>query len=210
MEITTLSRSVVRNGLRQLRRSVDMAEAVAERVGVKVDDDWLPVRAFERFEGDSKRVVGALLRDEELAEEGRRQRARSDELGRAARLHTEAATKRAGADARFERQQQNAVKQRRAVGQAAAELERQRAAEHAVGRERARRIARRREDAVDEADVVRRATVDAAVVAAAETRAQEKAAASDARRRAEQAEAEVDRFDEVIEDHKAQRQARRR
>jgi len=209
MELSTLPRNVVREALRQMHRPIALAERVARRVGVDVPDEWLPERAFERFEGDVQRLVGSLLRDAELTEEGRRHDARAKELRRAARLEGEADAKRTAAKARFTARHETVERQRKAVGKAAAELERQRAAEHDAGRKRARQIARGREEAAAQADRARQQTADQAERAAAATRVVEEAQAFGAGVRAAQAEAHVQRLDQAVEHERADRKQHR-
>lgn len=130
--LTDLPRTIVRRGLQSLRLPLDVAEAIARRAGADVDETWLPAVAYAGFEADAKRLLGSLLRDDELLEDGRRQRLRAAKLRQAMHLQAVADGTRDRADTRLEQRREAAARQRRAITEAATE------AEHAVESETAR------------------------------------------------------------------------
>ena len=199
MEIATVPRTLVRQGLRGMRLPLDVAEVVARRVGVEVDDHWFPSVAFEGFEADAKRLVGSLLRDDELVEDGRRQRARATELRQALDLESVADGKRARADGRFERQRRAATGQRRAISEAAREADRAVEDKRRQGHTRVRRQADKLETKIEEVEAGRQETL-ARVEQDARSRAlAEETAAVDKERQAVAAEAEALALEEAEE-----------
>jgi hypothetical protein len=72
---------------------------VERLTGQHNNEVWPPTLAFEGFEAGVKQVVGALMRDSSLVDEGRVQQAKIGELRRAAELELKAAQTRAQADA---------------------------------------------------------------------------------------------------------------
>ena len=162
MKPTTVTRSLVRQVLRVCRAPLDLAEVFARRQGVDVVD-WYPARAFEGIEGDVKRMVGAVLRDPVLVEEGYRNRARVDELRHAHRLRLQAEGQRFTAEARFHARHQAATEQGHALDRAAQALEHEHDAEADARRAEARQAARRQRSVVDTQLQESRASVRAAV-----------------------------------------------
>lgn len=162
MEITAMPRTIVRQGLRGLRIPLDVTETLARRAGVDIDEHWLPSVAFEGFEADAKRVLGSLLRDDELTEEGRRQRAKATELRQALRLEAVAGGTRARADARLKQRRRAASEQRKAITDAARQtehsIEEKRRKRHAKAHQEAERL----EQVAEEVDEARRQAVDRA------------------------------------------------
>jgi hypothetical protein len=187
MKTTTVTRGLVRRGLRAARTPLDAAEVFARRQGVDVVD-WYPARAFEGIEGDVKRVVGALLRDAVLVEEGYRHRARVDELRYARRLQLQAEGQRLAAEERFEQRHPVATGQRLAVDQAARALEHEHDAEADVRRDEARQAAGRQRALVDDEVQESRASVRAARRAADSVRVAEEAGVLEHEVRAAEAE----------------------
>ena len=175
MNVTTLTRGVVRFTLHSFRLPLNVAEAVFRRTGADIED-WYPSRAFEGVEGDAKRVIGALLRDSVLIEEGYRHRARVDELRHARRLHLQAEGLRLAADERYEERHRTAVKQHQAVDAAAQELERQRAAEGERRHSSARQAAQQQRGVVEHDAQEAQAIAHAAERAAQSVRVAEESA----------------------------------
>lgn len=166
MELATIPRTVVCQGLRGLRLPLDLVESAARLTGVDVDERWGPSVAFEGFEGEAKRLAGTLLGDHELLDQGLRQRARVEELRRSAQAQAIADGTRARSEARVERARGAAQQQRRAIADAAREVESSVDDKRRRARQRVAQKAEEREERVDEADG-RRAEVVGEVTRAA-------------------------------------------
>ena len=80
MELNTIPRTAVRATLLGLRLPICGVEVLTGQTG---NASWPPAMAFEGFEAGMKQVVGSILRDEELVDEGRIQQAKVTELRRA-------------------------------------------------------------------------------------------------------------------------------
>lgn len=152
MELATIPRAVVCQGLRSLRLPLDVAESVARAAGVDVDDRWAPSVAFEGLEGETKRLVGTLMGDVELLEQGLRQRARVEELRQSAHMRGVAQGTRAEADARLRRSRRVAKEQHEAIAEAAREAVQGAEEQRRQGRERVRRQAEQRRQVADRAE----------------------------------------------------------
>src|SRR5206468_6616335 len=74
-----------------------------------------PAVAFEGFEAAAKQLAGRWGRDPTLAEEGRLQRAKLDELRRADQLQVKADQVRARADDELAERRQDSAEQRSAI-----------------------------------------------------------------------------------------------
>ena len=177
------TRTAVAWGLRGARLPLDTVERGARRAGVDVSE-WYPARLFEGVAADTKRVVGQLVRDQALVEDGRRERVRVEDLRRARMLRREAQRLGQVGDERLERQGERAGHQHEVIDKAGRALERQREGERAVARAAARLKAQReaaRADAVDDQrqDLARRARRHAE-----ETRLAEESAVVDRQRAA--------------------------
>jgi hypothetical protein len=190
MNVTTITRAVVRRGIRNLRLPLDLAESAALRRGADIEG-WYPARAFEGLEGDAKRVLGALLRDPVLVEEGYRHRARVDEIRHARRLHLQAEGQRRAAEARHEERHRTAVEQERAVDTAALALEHERVVEGARRHSGARQAAQRQRAVVDDRAQDAQAVARAAERAAESVRVGEESAVLEHAERAAQADKEA-------------------
>ena len=120
MQIQELPRTAVRTGFRAARLPLTVAETVFRR-----DDEWAPTRAYETVEGRLKQVMGRVVRDDGLVEEGILEQAKTAQLGKAAALESSAEREKEAADAAFEQRRK------------ADEAERERVAEQAAERKRA-------------------------------------------------------------------------
>lgn len=207
MEITTVPRTLVREGLRRMRLPLDVAESLARRAGVDLDEHWLPSVAFEGFEGDAKRLFGSLLRDEELTDEGRRQRAKAAELRQALRLEAVADGTRARADERFRRRRAAAASQRTAITEAAKETERSVEQKRRKAHAQAHKEADRLEQAAEEADEKRRQAVARTEREARRQELAEETAALEKERQAVEAQATVHALSEAEERLREQRKS---
>jgi hypothetical protein len=207
MRLNAIPRTLVRQGLRGLRLPLDVTEGMARRLGIVLEDEWYPARAFEGLEGDTKRVLGALLRDEVLVQEGRRHRARAEELRRASVLADRAERTRLEADARFEQRHALATRQHQAVDETARRLERERALARAGRRKQVREAASEEEQMAAEVDAERRAFARRAERAARSTKLAEESAVLEHERRAVEADAEADQLGRAAARKKAQRKS---
>lgn len=134
MELSTIPRTVFKTYLQGLRLPLRGLEAVTRHRG---DETWPPTLAFEGFEASAKLVVGSVLRDRQLADEGRIQQAKLSELRRASDLEVKAEHTRAAAGveekARLERadERRDRAAQQAEQGKRAAEARRRRAQQNA-------------------------------------------------------------------------------
>lgn len=200
MEITTVPRTLVRQGLRRMRLPLDVAESLARRAGVDIDDEtWLPAIAYEGFEADAKRLFGSLLRDDELTDEGRRQRAKAAELRQALRLEAVADGTKARADARLKRRRQAASEQRRAITDAKRQTERKVEEKRRQAHVKAEQEADRLEQAAEQADEARHEAVARVEREARRQKLAEETAALEKERRAVESEAKVRALSEAEE-----------
>lgn len=206
MGIATVPRTIVRSGLRGLRLPLGVAETVARRAGIDVDDHWLPSVAYEGFEADAKRVLGSLLRDDELVEDGRRQRAKAIELRQALRLEAVAEGTRAQADAAFERRREAAAEQRAQISAAAKASRDQVQQERRTNKARIRQQAEHQERVIDQAAEARQ---EAAAKAQREARRRKLAEESAALAKEEQA-LELDEQAEALSAAEEQVRAQRK
>lgn len=152
MELATISRTIACQGLRGLRLPLDVAESVARVAGVEVDERWAPSVAFEGLEGETKRLVGTLIGDDELLEQGLRQRARVEELRQSAYMQAVAEGTRAEADTRLRRSRRVAQEQHEAIAEAARKAVEGAEEKRRQGRERVRHETERRKQMADRAE----------------------------------------------------------
>jgi hypothetical protein len=113
MQFQDAPRAAIRVWLGAARLPLRAAEAVVRRNDA--DEGWPPVLAFESLESQVKQFAGALLRDDDLVEEGRLIAAKVGMLRRAAELETVAERREATAAARFEARRENARERRQRV-----------------------------------------------------------------------------------------------
>jgi hypothetical protein len=109
MQLQDIPRATVRTYLQVTRLPLTAIEAVLQKNG---QDDWPPALAFESFGAGVKEIVGTVLSDDELVQEGRLTRAKVAQLRKAADLEAVAEQRKAEADAQFE-QRREADEQRR-------------------------------------------------------------------------------------------------
>jgi len=86
--LRTIPRTVVTGYLRAARLPLTAAERVAKQ---QDNEAWPPALAFESIEASVESVVGALIRDADLAESGRLRQAKVAKLREAGELKTVAA-----------------------------------------------------------------------------------------------------------------------
>jgi len=105
-----LSRHAVYLSLRAARLPVDAGERLIHH---DEDSGSIVGRAFDDFEAAVKIVAGSVLRDDEMTQEGRRERLRTTQLRKADDLETVPESERAEADQEFSRRRQRSAQQRR-------------------------------------------------------------------------------------------------
>ena len=186
MSAIRVSGDLLRQSLRLARLPLTAIEHVARRRGVEVSE-WYPSRAFERVEGDVERVVGSLLGDGALVEEGHRHLARVQQLQHARRLDAYAEERRAVAHARFDERHRAAVAQRHELDAAAEAFDEEVVAEAEERKADAQEAARRQSDAVEREAREARAAVSAARRNAEAVRVAEEAAVLEHEEQAEEA-----------------------
>lgn len=207
MSMQQIPRTVVRTWLRAARLPVSVAERVVQRDGSS--RTFAPAVAFDTVDADVRQLVGTLLRDDELVQEGRLRQAKVAQLRDAAQLEAEAERRRIEADAEFERRREADEQQRERVRQQAEQRE---AEAERLRIERERKAAAK---AAKEAEAARqaKAAADKAVAkqerAARATRitAEQRALAEE--REAVEAAGKVVELDQELRETKAARAARR-
>ncbi len=206
MQLNTIPRTAVKATLLGLRLPICGVEALTGQTG---NASWPPAIAFEGFEAGVKQVVGSILRDEELVDEGRIQQAKVTELRRAVELEVQADQTRAAAARELRERRARAKEERTKAAQDALRREQmierdKRAAEQRVERELAEKAA------AIEATAQRRDKRVAAVERDASlTRVEQESAAVARQRRAVQATKAANNAGDALERKKAQRQAKK-
>ena len=206
MQLNTIPRTAVKATLLGLRLPICGAEVLT---GQKENASWPPAMAFEGFEAGVKQVVGSILRDEELVDEGRIQQAKLIELRRAVELEVRADQKRAAGDRELRERQARAKDERSKAEQDALRREQvierdQRAAKQRVARELGKKAA-----AIEATAQQRGKRVTAAEREASLTRVDQESAALKQQRRALQATKAAGNVSDALERKKAQRQAKK-
>lgn len=171
MNVRAVPRNAVNGYLKAVRLPIDIAERVAMR---GANEPSVLSLTADKVESGLRAAAATVLRDDELADQARRQRLATDERVRAIRLRAEAAERSAEADARLADEHERAERMR-LEAEAAAEQERAR-----LERERQVREQRAAERAAKKKATTRR-VIDAkeeeigglTVVAAAEQLEQE-------------------------------------
>jgi soluble cytochrome b562 len=206
VQLNTIPRTAMRATLMGLRLPICGAEVLT---GQKENASWPPAMAFEGFEAGVKQVVGAILRDEELVDEGRIQQAKVTELRRAVELEVRADQKRAAGDRELREQQARADEERKKAEQDALRREQaierdQRAAEQRVAQELGKKAA-----AIEATAQQRDKRVTAAEREASLTRVDQESTALKQQRRAVRAKKAAGDASDELERKKAERQAKK-
>lgn len=204
--VQSIPRTLVRNYFDAARLPLKAAGSVLRR-GDK-SAEWAPALAFDAVEANVKQVVGALLRDDELTQEGRLAQAKVAQLRKAADLETLATQAKAEADAEY-RQRIEADEQAKATIEDQAE-----AREAALADEKARRQreaaakARRQAEAARKAAAAEEQVVAKQERAARSTRVRAEQEAVRDQRKALEATEDVIAIDRALEATKAARKGR--
>jgi len=206
VQLNTIPRTAMKATLMGLRLPICGVEALTGQSG---NASWPPAIAFEGFEAGMKQVVGSILRDGELVEEGRVQQAKVAELRRAVELEVRADQKRAAGERELRERQARAKEERDKAEQDALRrelmIERdKRAAEQRVERELAEKAA-----AVDATAERRDKRVAAAERDASLTRVEQESTALAQQRRAVRATKAASDASDALERKKTQRQAKK-
>jgi hypothetical protein len=206
MSITTLQRSINRRlidtNLQVLRLPLTAVERITNKTEVS---DWPPAVAFESFEATAKKVLGSILRDDELVEQGRLLEAKVSELAEAERLETKADMQREAAAAELQQKQEAATRAREAAERKAEEREAALDREKAAKKRQVTETARKREAAVDKADELRDRVITAQERAAKRTRIVAESAALEDKSEALGAAKKAEVLDRTLQAKKAQR-----
>jgi hypothetical protein len=167
-QLKEVPRTVVRTSLNAARLPLRAVQAVAHRGDS--DTEWPPVLAFESFESQLKQLTGAVLRDEELVQEGRLIQAKVGQLRKAAELETIAERREATAAAKFAATREAAEQRDRRIEQAATRRERELEREADVEVSRIEHEARRHREEAARAELAERKAVAREERAAASVR----------------------------------------
>ncbi|GAC1530102.1 MAG: hypothetical protein NVS3B12_04240 [Acidimicrobiales bacterium] len=200
----TLTTTIVNTYLQGLRLPLTAVERATSNTGAA---SWPPALAYESFEAGAKKVLGSLLRDDELVRQGRLIQAKLSELAEAERLEAVAEQKRQAADAQLEQRQESAEEARNRVARQAEQREQQVAREKADKERQARQQAAQREQAAARTAELRDKVVTAEQRDADRTRIAEESAALAKRSQALAATKKAQTLDTVLDAKKAQRKA---
>jgi len=149
MLMQSLPRHAVRLSLTTARLPLSAAEVV---LGHADDQEWPPTLAFEAFESSVKRVVGGLLRDEALIDEGRLGEAKVTRLRQAADLETVAEQRRQEAESTFQERRDEDRAQREQAENEARERKAALAREENEAKQKAAAKAQRKAKAASDAE----------------------------------------------------------
>lgn len=198
---TIIPNAILNVGLRGLRLPLTTLEIITHNT----NSNWAPALLFESFEAEAKKIVGSVLRQDDLVREGRFQKAKVGDLTEAEELEARAEVKRREADEVMLARKQSAEEARLRAESQAAQRERQveREAE-AKKRALSDRARRQKQGAADGAR--RRGNAVAAQERRAErTSVTEELAASTRRTRAVGAAKKAKNLETALETKKAQR-----
>jgi colicin import membrane protein len=140
--IQQIPRSAVRLGLAATRLPLTTAEVVLGKQG---DDAWAPALVFEGVEAQVEQVLGALLRDEVLVDDGRLRSAKVERLRHAAEAEAEAARLRDDADETFAERRERIEAEKAEADRAESERKAQIARDEAEAKRKAEAEARKAE-----------------------------------------------------------------
>lgn len=121
MDVLEIPRFMVRTSFQAARLPLTAAEAVLRRG--EHDTDWAPTIAFEAFEANVKQIVGSVLHDEQLADEGRLEQAKVAQLRKAIELEAVAEQRKAEADRDYQQRHAADEARRQQVKQSAEQRE---------------------------------------------------------------------------------------
>lgn len=134
MQIQDIPRTYVKTTLRALRLPVDLSESIAKRNG-DGGRPWPPSVVANAVEGGIKKMVGSLLRDGRLVEEGELEQAAAKEQRQSLLLGAVAESRRERAEEHFEERREQ-IDEAREASQERAEAEKKIAQRTAKTRER--------------------------------------------------------------------------
>jgi colicin import membrane protein len=201
--ITAVPRTLINAWLQGLRLPLTVVERVTDHAGA----NWPPALAYESFEGEAKKVLGAIIRDEELVRQGTLQQAKISELAEAERLGVKAEQARQEADAKLDARRQAAEQARARVEQQAKARQQQLQREKASKQRKVREEAARREAATARSSERRAKLVTAQERQAERTRIAEEQAALAKRSEALDTSRKAQRLDAALAAKKAQRKS---
>lgn len=203
--VRVLPRIVVSLSLKAARLPVATAARV---LGQGDNREWLPNVVFDGFEANLREFVGALLRDQEMVEQGRVERDRVAHLRTAAELDAMSDQRREQAQTELRERRERDERRREQVDRKVEED--QQRLEH-EGRSRAKQVEERAREQQHEADLARERSEQELAKEerdARRIRVEAEADAVAAEREAAERKAEVLDRDEKIERSKVQRSAR--
>lgn len=202
MPLSTLPRTAVHATLAWMRLPLTSVETLTRQRG---NDSWPPAIAFEAFAANAKQVVGSILHDDALVDEGRIQQARVAELRQAVELEVEADQTRAQADAQLQARLEQSEQERQHAETQARQREQTIAREKAAAEQQAARDAREKAETVGKIDQLREKRVTATERNARLTRVNEESAALARQRQAVKAKETAAKAAQAVEQKKAER-----
>ena len=204
MQIKTIPRVAVKSALDAMRVPLTTVERLS---GQQKNQAWPPALLFEGFEANAKQVAGAVLRDQELVEEGRIQNVKLSELRRAAELKVKAEQTREQAEAELNQQHEAAERQREQAEQQARQREEQIEQRKREEQQRVEREAREAAEAVAKADKAREERVAATERRARLASADAETTALTKQKKAVESVEKVVQIADAVETKKAQRKS---
>jgi hypothetical protein len=202
-QIQGLTRTSVRSALRAASLPMRAAQTVAHRSGR--DGEWAPVLVFEGFEANVKKVVGTVLRDDSLREEGEREEERVSKLRRAKLLDAIATDEQDEARQRFNEREEALRRRRAATSRKAGELKNSVQEQRQQAKRPLEERAEQAHDTVDEEEKAAEKLLARHERAARAARVTKERAALDQERKAIQAEERVTRLDQELRSAKQAR-----
>ena len=207
MTIESMNRALFKTGLQWLRLPLTTLEMIAGQER-NTDRPWPPALAFEGFEASAKQLAGWFSRDTTLVQEGRLQRAKLDQLGRADHLQAEAEQKRVRADDTLDERRKAAAERRDQIEQQADQRRQALERQKADAKRRVQDETHAKAEAAGQADQARAKVVAAKKRQVRSTRLAAESSALEQQRRAVSAAGKAAALDEAVQAKSAGRKAR--
>ena len=204
MSAGPIPRTLVRLSLTGIRLPISIAQHLGERSGIDIGG-FPAVSAYDSVEAQAKQVLGRIIHDDLLVDEGERQAAAARRRSGAEWLSSEAEEIRDEADTRLEERVGQAEESREEAERRLAERQALIRLEEEEARKEAQARARRKEAAARRAARAREKAVEAKERKAELARIQAESEALEKESRAVEGEKVVTAIDEHLENRKAAR-----
>lgn len=202
MNVQEVPRTLLKHSLSAARLPVSVAAKVA---GQADNEQWPPVLAFEAFEASVQTLAGSVLRDDELVDAGRLERARLAKLRQAADLETLAEATREQANEDLDERREQAGRKRQRANERAHEREKQAKRVAQQRKAKAKRVAREKTADARRAKADRQEAIESRERAVRRQSLAKESRALEAEREALSADQAVEDLGDTIERSKAAR-----